>query len=243
MATGEVSSYLTGSALWCDGLGNSFENIGRFLTTIESGAQIGVAIHAIHNRTHDGLNNFKEAINVTGAMVSSFRFISSLERLVTGKVFWERSEKTGIVDGDPIKKGQFLTDSDDRKIWRDPIDVIQDIVLLVARFFSGVFQFHKLRLYDLGKHANWVGHVILGTFAAVTTIGVIKSIKDCIGVKAEDLRKAIVEIFSNFFDLLAFPNDAGLIGFSNPIISLVGAILSFLAAGFYLLKEWVYFNP
>lgn len=260
-----VESYNKRAGLWCNQFNDGLENTSRFIKFVSQCGRVGVIIHNIKGKSHEGLGSLRATFDAADGVVSTLRFVSSIEKFVSGKMFFKTEKKTekidGFLNGSPktfkvhagefqrgtMIKGSFVRVSkeDDKAelIPRDFVDFVQDVALAVGRFFSVLFQFHKLRLYDLGRHAQGIGHVVMASFAVVVAIGFVKSIKDCLEATTQTIRKTLVEVVSNFLDMAAFLPDAGLISYhTHPAIALTAAIISALNAGVYLLKEWVYFN-
>lgn len=258
--------FYAGPSRWCSQFNDGMENTSRLLKFVESGGRIGLHVLELQKKTSlIGLEKIRDTFDSAGAAISSMRFLCSFKKLLTGEMFFLQEKKDSYIDvnrdgltKDLVRAGEFVRartvnshpvkenddyvrDPEGALVTRPWMDIVGDIILAVGRFFSCAYYFHKLDLYDLGKHSKWVGGVVLGSFASACTLYFIKSIKDLSEAKSGHLFQSSMEVLSSLLDLLAFPGDAG-IGFTHPALSLAQAILSAGSAGVYLLKEFVYFN-
>ncbi len=250
-----VSSYNTRGGRFCSLFNDGLENTCRLLTLFESIGRIGVYSLELQGTSFAGASQMRTTFDTAGATVSAVRCVITLEKIFSGKLFW-RQEDDGAFFRAKLDangrhpeldaQGNYIRASISEssvKVPRDWIDFALDVSLAVGRVFSTVLYFSKIKLYNLGKHANWIGHVILAAFAAVVTLSAVSSTAACIkeDLTSAKFKKKVADMLSSFFDILAFPGESG-IGFSHPAAALTGAILSAIAAGGYLLKEWIYYN-
>ena len=248
-----ISSYNANAGRFCTLFGDGLENTSRLITLFGSIGRIGVCSLQLQGKTFAGMSEMNSAFNAAGATVSAVRFVITLEKIFSGKLFWRQEDngeffRAKLQGNYPERdaSGNYvraLVSENGVFIPRDWIDLALDASLAVGRIFSTVLYFSKIKLYDLGKHANWIGHVIIATFAAVVTLSAVSSTVACIqeDVTSKKFKKRIADMLSSFFDILSFPGESGL-GFSHPAAALTAAILSAVGAGGYLLKEWIYYN-
>jgi hypothetical protein len=183
--------------------------------------------------------------------ISAMRLSFSFEKLFSGKMFWRQNEDGSFIRAQ-VFNNEYVTDEngmllkDDLngvKVPRDWLDIAIDTILIAGRAFSFISLLQRFKV-DLGKHANWVGGIVISAFTAVTTLCTLQSIQKYIEeTDSEKMRQQFADIICNFFDMLALPWETNLGFDSSPHLSLAGAIICSLAAGAYLLKEWAYYSP
>lgn len=146
-------------------------------------------------------------------------------------------------DGKQISTdGKYIEDSKGHRVGRDWMDVVMDILVLVARTLSPIRWLHSLKAVDLGKHAEAMGSVVKGIWGAVLTLNLIQAGRDLIDeVDLEVLNKKIWETIQAALDLLAIPFDFG-VGSAHPVLSIVGKALNIASALSLCIKEGVYYS-
>ncbi len=234
------------------------ENVDRILGLGQHGAGLGREIARLRGNTlaAEKCDAISDAFGAADGALGALRVIFPLERLVTGKMFWEQNPdgtwvRAKIENGQFVKKpdGKYVTDNlNGATPRRDFIDIIIDILALAARVLSPINWLHGRGAYDLGKHSKRMGDATMGIWATVISLDTIQTIRkmandsDFDGHYRERNRKRIADTVCNVLDLAALPFDFGYGMSSTPGLAIAGTVLNIISKGSYLVKEAMYYS-
>jgi hypothetical protein len=151
-----------------------------------------------------------------------------------GQKVWE-NRNTGSISTD----GKYIEDPQGKAIARDWMDIVMDILILVARALSPIRFLHSLKAIDLGKHAKAMGGVVMAIWSTVLTLNFVQAIRDLLDeADVESIKKRVWDVWQGFIELLAIIFDFG-VGSAHPVLACVGAGVNIVCAGSMLFKEAV----
>lgn len=175
--------------------------------------------------------------------LSASRFFTALEKLITGKVFFEQ-EYDGV----------FKRDEFGNKIVSDWLEIAATLSLLGARILAPVsWTIRILRKHvrneHLNVHASRVGIAMCVFYTGCSVFSFAKATKDLLNVDMDDekadekLTAAILDAVSAVLNFLAMPWETGAIVLDgHPVVNLVGSVIGFCAHSFDLVRHAVAFD-
>jgi hypothetical protein len=253
-----MEGYLRSSpSKFMDAAGGWAENCDRILGLGQHGAGLGREIARLKGdaETAKKCGAVSDAFGAANSALGALRVIFPLERLVTGKMFWERNPdgtwlRARVENGEFVKRadGKYVTDNQYGVTpHRDFIDIIMDILSLVARTLSPINWLHGQGVYDLGKHSKAMSDTTMGIWGTVITLDIVQTVRamkndhDNNGYR-ERMKKRIADTVCNVLDLVALPFDFGYGMNSSPGLAIAGATLNIVSKGGYLVKEALYYS-
>lgn len=243
------------SRLFCSEWNTHAENFDRLFKVAQGISETGRQVGLITGHENPVFGTFLSPIDATRSLISVSRLTMALEKLVTGKMFFKTCSTTGkwTKASDPSKRElprDFANNFSEME-WRNPIDIIMDIILLVARIFIPINWMNRLKLVNLGKHSVWTGIVVVCAFTSLTLMSITRSIASLVETsnkksdeedKKESIRQGVANLLTDAADLLAMPWDNGVGLMHNRYAALAGAILLTFSGAAYLIKEWIYYK-
>lgn len=191
-----------------------------------------------------------EHLDIAQSVLSITRSITMIVKIFSGGILWT-NEKKPVMVGD---KPKITWDSDGNSIHhytikcvqRDPLDILCDIFLAVARILNPLLWLNKLGIIDLGKHAAPLGIAVGASFAATTTVCLVDAgrnlSRELNKPKGDSvsIRKRVAEVFCSIADMLAIPADCGFSFSASPEMALASACCKLASGVIWCISQMIY---
>jgi hypothetical protein len=145
-----------------------------------------------------------------------------------------------------LKAYQFFSGNMFREWGENPnwLDVAMDVCIVVARFLNPLCWLNRLKVINLGKHANAMGMVVSCGFAGATTLYFIhSSMAYANNTDPAQQSAKMAQVFFSVADLLGSPWECGFGFMATPVMALIGAICATVACACYFIAEWFFAMP
>ncbi|MCH9627749.1 MAG: hypothetical protein S4CHLAM2_13920 [Chlamydiales bacterium] len=260
--------FKSGSSRCFDQGGNYAEMTDRTFGLLQHGAGLGREIALLRGDTTsaDTCGRISDVFGGAASALGFARTVFPAERLVTGKMFWQRTDTDGTwkkvrvnADGTLAKDRngyiEALPTDQSRTPFRDPISISMEVLSLAARVLSAVNFLHVHGAYDLGEtHSKNISHATMGIWAAVIGLDMVQNVRELAKEQSTNTlrltpqekaerrfkqKKLVASTVCDGIDLVALPFDFGLLPFS-PELRIVATIILVGAKGSYMVREATY---
>lgn len=223
--------YLSGPGSYVSDLSKWAGKVNRLLGLIFHSTDLGLKISTQQGDTRSAENcaSVANSIGEGQGALNFARIIFSIEKLCTGKMFWEHKPEDGTSK------------------WRDFLDTVQDVLVLAGQSLSSVKWLHNRGAFDLGKHAKSIGNAAGGIWTTVTSLDLVSTARDMFNLKSsaenyrEKMKEKVASLACNILDLATIPFDFGC-GMSIPEVSIAGSALNILSRLAHFFKEMFYYG-
>lgn len=226
--------FKSGPSRYFDRADKYIELTDRTFGLAQQGAGLGreIALLSGNKASAETCDRVSGAFGDACFALSATRVVFPVERLVTGKMFWERKEDDGTWK------------ADDRGVvpLRDPVSILIEILALSGRVLTAVNWLQAHGAYDMGKgHSKNITHATMAIWAAVIGLDMVQNIRE---LAKDDLdrgrvKKLAIDTACDGIDLVSLPFDFGYLSFT-PELRIAGAAICIIAKGVFIIKELAY---
>lgn len=176
----------------------------------------------------ESVGELLNTVNMARAVISGTRALCSAVEVLTLRIF-------------------FKTKDGDQWVRREWLICTLNTILVISRFFNFTLWMDRLKAIDLGKHAEWVGGVVMTGFAAVGILSIAHSGQNLYDDWHNHEREGFIKVrVAQFLQACAellesVPIAMGL----DPNLNIAVCIFGLVSGTFYFAKELVeiYYTP
>ncbi len=199
----------------------------------------------------DQCDNVVKTLGIADGVLGAGRVIIPIEKLLTGKMFWEtdedgtwkrvQHEEAGNVSRD--SNGSPILQENGAVLRRSFISITQDILGLAARILSFANWLHGLKVYDLKEHSRRMSDAVMGLWITVIALNILQNISKMTHKQDNDDKiKLGLETACNVVDIAALPFDFGYGMKGHPALAITGLAIRTLSSALFLAKEAAYYK-